>query len=219
MLSLYETLRLNNEGAALYNANEPTRAAEKLHTSLLGARSLIQHRYATAHQAVRCYPNTSSPLEYCGKDRNGFFLYLRAMIFKEPVSTEKSMIAPSPVYFAGILFNLAILHHQHWTRVGSSVVLNKATVFYQAVLEILQGAGDLRNDSTAVLLAFVANNNLAQIELEMGDVHSFNQRLQYIHQFFYSSHTDFRNTLSESEIKGLLSNVLAAGSVNTAPVA
>jgi len=195
MLSLHETLRLNNEGTALYNANEPSRAGQKLHTSLLGARSLIQqsHPPSADQGSTRCYPDRLSETERCFKDRNGFFLYLRSMVFEEPDSKETSLETLSPVYYAGIVFNLPILHHKHWTEVGSSVFLNKAVVFYQAVLEIIQkttGHG-FYNNPTSMLLVFAANNNLAQIELKRGRVKSFNRRLQYISQFLYSSRVEF----------------------------
>mmetsp|Transcript_5913 Transcript_5913/g.14021 ORF Transcript_5913/g.14021 Transcript_5913/m.14021 type:complete len:225 (-) Transcript_5913:72-746(-) len=224
MISLNETLRLNNEGVALFNADEPSRAAEKLHSSLMAARSLIHRQGVISGNPTdgkcllqhECYEE-SRKHACCSKDGNGYFLFLRALVFREP-EPQASTQALS-VYCAGILFNLAILHHKHWLKDGSSVYLDDAAVFYRTVLQIVKGNDGLQHNPTLLLLAYTTHNNLAQIELEKGMVQRVNQRLHYMTGFLHTTKSTLLLTLSEREVEGLLSNVLSARCLNTAPAA
>lgn len=223
MLSLDETLRLNSEGAALFNADEPSAAVEKLHSSLLGARSLIHQTTpggGNPNGPCLLHSDDESPRYGCsGKDKNGFFLFFRALTFKEP--EEQGSTPELSVYCAGILFNLAIVHHKHGMKDGSSVLLDKATFFYRTVLEILQGNIGLQHHPTFLLLAFATHNNLVQIELENGVVENVNQRLQYMTRLLHAAQRTLLTAISESEVEGLFSNILigAAGRLNAAAAA
>ncbi|CAJ1945986.1 unnamed protein product [Cylindrotheca closterium] len=227
MLSLDETLRLNNEGVALFQANEPSRAAEKLHSSLIGARSLI-HRRAQADQEISSNPNaphllqccaTSRTRACCSKDRNEFFLYLRAFAFREEPEGEGRSMQALSVYSAGILFNLAILYHTRWMKNGSPSLLDKAAVFYSTLLQIIQANDGFEHNPELLLLAFVTCNNLAQIELERGMVEDFNQHLRYMTRILYTTKRTLVVTLPTREFEGLFSNTLSAGRLSTAAAA
>lgn len=219
-MSLHEALELNNEGVALFNAGEPSRAIEKLQSSLLQARSLIQipssEGIDPGTDAI-CLLSGSQYVQINSiKDRNEYFICLRALAFKEPDSGERSLQA-LPVYCAAILFNLAILHHKHWMENGSSTLVSKAEAFYEAVLQIIQ-VSQVQN-STCLFLTLGALNNLAQIDLEKGLVTRFNQRLQYMSVLFQDMSMVLVSALSKQEIGGFLSNILSAGNLNTAPTA
>ncbi|CAJ1945985.1 unnamed protein product [Cylindrotheca closterium] len=222
MLSLDETLRLNNEGVALFRANEPSRAAEKLHSSLIGARSLIHRGTAAADHPnapdlLQSYCEESQHHDCCSKDRNEFFLFLRAFAFRGvPEQQGGSTQAALCVYSAGILFNLAILHHKHWMKDGSPAFLDKAVVFYHTVLQIIQANGAYEHIPTLLLLVLVTCNNLAQIELEKGMVENVNQHLRYMTGILYTRKRTLLMTLTRIEVEGLLSNVLSGGRLSTA---
>mmetsp|Transcript_5912 Transcript_5912/g.14020 ORF Transcript_5912/g.14020 Transcript_5912/m.14020 type:complete len:230 (-) Transcript_5912:68-757(-) len=229
MISLNETLRLNNEGVALFNADEPSRAAEKLHSSLMGARSLIHRQGINSGNPtdekclLQCYEESRKHAS-CSKDGNGYFLFLRALVFREPepqASTDEASTQALSVCCAGILFNLAVLHHKYWLKDGSSAYLDDAAVFYRTVLQIIKGnnVGLQQRNPTLLLLAYATHNNLAQIELEKGMVQRVNQRLHYMTGFLHTTKSTLLLTLSEREVEGLLSNVLSAGCLNTAPAA
>ena len=230
MLSLDETLRLNNEGVALFHANEIARAAEKLHSSFLGARSLINR--GTAAQGISSIPNWPYNLKcceesrnhtFCSNDRNEFFLCFRAFSFRGELGREQEggSTQALSVYCAGILFNLAILHHKHGMNDGSPAFLDKAAAFYRTALEIIEANTDLfEQDPTLLLLAFITHNNLAQLELENGMVDKVNQRLHCMAGILYKRKRTILMALSNKmEVKGLVSNILGAGRLNTAQAA
>ncbi|KAL3929722.1 MAG: hypothetical protein SGBAC_012088 [Bacillariaceae sp.] len=214
MLSLEEILSLNNEAVALFNAYEPLRAFEKLHSSLLGARSLILQ--TTPLGINHNNPNGSNLLQngeesprIQSEDRNGYFLFLRALAFREPEERQGSRQALC-VYSAGILFNLAILYHRRWMNDGSSSILDKAAVLYRSILNILRGNFGSQVDPTALLLAYVTYNNLVQIELENGMVENVNQGLSEMTQILDAAELTLLTMLSEREAEGVFSNVYSA---------
>lgn len=215
MLSLEETLRLNNEAVALFNTNEPLRAFEKLHSSLLGARSLILQ--TTSLGINHHNPNRPNLLQFGeespriqSEDQNGYFLFLRALAFRESEEQRGSRQALC-VYSAGILFNLAILYHRRWMNDGSSSILDKAAVLYRSILNILHGNfGRPQLDPTALLLTYVTYNNLVQIELENGMVENVNLGLSGMTQILHDAELTLLTMMSEREAEGVFSNVYSA---------
>jgi hypothetical protein len=225
MISLHETLKLNNEAVAFFNSNEPIRAARNYYKSLCIARELMSVPPQQPHpESIR---NSSTKLGCChssspdGNQRDPqdtFFLYQNALIFQESsCSQTREALA---VYCAGILFNTALLHHKSGLATGKAGSMGRAQQLYESSLQLLGGIDmSFYNTTTTLLIVISCTNNLAHIELEKGMFQEVSQKFKFIMSILQGSEEAQAKIFTAQELQGLLSNALMADGLVASPAA
>ncbi|CAJ1931297.1 unnamed protein product [Cylindrotheca closterium] len=232
MMSLQETLNLNNKAVALYHSNDIGGAAKTYYASLCLAKELLQstaplqesvnHRaptpFATTLPQHECF-HTSTEVSSSIPMQEKFFVYQSALVLQEAPSFVgvEHRVQSMNIYCAGILFNTAILHHQKSIKTGISAFMHRAEQLYQASLQLIVGLP--RSNDTVALIAFAATNNLAQIEFEKGLVMQASERLRFLVHLLRSSENTAARVFAVDEFHGMLSNTLLANGVSSSPAA
>jgi hypothetical protein len=225
MISLHETLKLNNEAVALFNSNEPIRAARNYYKSLCIARELMMSVHQQPHpKSIR---NASTKLGCCHSSppddnqrepQDSFFLYQNALIFQESSCSQTQEALA--VYCAGILFNTGLLHHKSGLANGKAGSMFRAQQLYESSLELLGGIDlSFYNTTTTLLIVISCTNNLAQIELEKGMFQEVSQRFHIIMSILQGSEEAQCKLFTVQELQGLLSNALMADGLVASPAA
>lgn len=224
MISLQDTLTLNNRAVELFNSNDIREAVKTYHHSLCTVRALLacpQHSspttIANAPPQRERFHHAVKPTENLRTRADELFLYQNTLILQEaPVSTSQNDALR--VYCAAILFNTAILYHLISKQTGNSAAMNKAEELYKSSLQFLQGLSPNSND-TVILLIVVNQNNLALIQLEKGLVIEAGQRLQFLSHLFHTIRPTIRGVFTLEEAKGMFSNTLLRNGVISSPAA
>lgn len=222
MMSLQDTLTLNNRAVELFHRHDIREAVKNYHYSLCALRDLTGiAEDATITQAPpqrECFHRSLQPLESLPAGGNKLYLYQNTLILQDTASSSQN--PPRAVRTCGgaVLFNTAILYHQIFIETGNSVSMNKAQELYQSSLQFLGGLSLNSNDTVALLI--IANqNNLAMIELEKGFVMEAAERLRYLSHLFHTIRPTIRRIFAMDEARGLFSNTLIHDGIISSPAA
>lgn len=220
MISLQETLKLNNQAVALFNSNEMTQAASQYYKSLCIARQLMN----TIPQQTSCSGSINTNQSTNGKSGcfrassrgsssqkdtyDKYFLYQRAIIFEDANTSISARTLT--VYCAGILFNTALLHHQSALASGRSCSLFRAEQLYEASLQLLGGMELSLFDKSIRFIAIASTNNLALIKFEKGLLPDASQNFHFLSSLLHGFYEDQDAMITAQEVQGFQSNSLMA---------
>ncbi|CAJ1947843.1 unnamed protein product [Cylindrotheca closterium] len=193
MISLQDTLKLNNYAVALYQSGDITQASKAF--------------------SPKSHSTTSTPTV-------DPFVYQSLLILRESQAASSSLphdeMQLMTLYCACILFNTAILHHQESIKTGSSACLDRAAQLYEASIRLVGKFPTTVasfNNNTISLLALAASNNLAQIEFQKGLLDQASTRLQVLKHLIQSLQHVVLHIFTVDEFDGMLSNSLSAEGV------
>lgn len=235
--SLHDALKLNNQAVALYRSNDLNRAAKAYYHSLCSLNRLLKKCYYDCdhcssehdgnaitisslpqHECLHSFAPLSryqEPDTSISNNDDEPFVYQGALMAlrESPSSLQHDTLAIMTIYSAGILFNTAILHHQHAMTTGKSLSLDRASQLYEASLHLM---GQLlccaKNSTTTTvsLIVIAASNNLAQIELSKGLLRQGCIRVRALKSLIHSSRHLVSEIFTSDERQGLLSNTISA---------
>ena len=132
---------------------------------------------------------------------SSYFLFNRPVLILEMSSQEcEDRQRLLHVYSAGIILNLALLHHQEGQR--RQVCITKAEKLYEMTLSLLEDC----QDETSVFLRVVAANNASHIHCQAGKFEQAKQELEYL--AILIPQLSNSTTVSASDLNLLLLNVL-----------
>ncbi|CAJ1947951.1 unnamed protein product [Cylindrotheca closterium] len=230
MISLQDTLQLNNQAVALYQLDDLPLAAKALYESLRVLKQLMKGYYldddviaaamntAPQHECL----HTTAPKARCdASTQNEPFVYQSALILQEsPASSTQDMTqAKMTIYCAGVAFNTAILHHQQAFKTGRSASLHRAAKLYECCLQLVGQFIHAGSNNTVSLITMAATNNLAQIELEKGLLGQACRRLQFLKALIQSLQHTATRMFTVDELQSMISNTLSAEGVIASPAA
>eukprot|EP00980_Cylindrotheca_fusiformis_P003458 scaffold770_cov109-Cylindrotheca_fusiformis.AAC.25 len=138
MESLNEFVQLNNEAVALFYSKEIKRATHLYSKSLCVAKRLMNMpRNSIVTDPERCeqYQATqlgsfqAPPHDFEGDEQDKYFLNQRALILQDPSPSQSTDTLS--VCCAGVLFNIALLHHHSALKNGSSGSMGRAEKLYE----------------------------------------------------------------------------------------
>ncbi|CAJ1947839.1 unnamed protein product [Cylindrotheca closterium] len=238
MISLRDTLKLNNQAAALFHSENFPQAEIAYNESLCFFKIILEESH---YQDVGMASTASLPQHEClhsmsahksrckiSSHHGGSFVYQSPLILNElpssslhPTSRSTSVQAMI-IYCAAVVFNTAILHHQESIKTGSSVCLDRAAELYEASIRLVGKFPTTvaSSNKTISLIAMAASNNLAQIEFQKGLLDQACKRLQVLkHLMTQSLRHVVPYIFTIDEFEGMLSNTLSAKGVIASPAA
>jgi hypothetical protein len=223
--------KFNNDAVSVVMNNHHPIAVEKLHEALLHMRGsmsmsgafpqhlstpMMSRPKSARSRAARHHSIVHHHVTQGNSGRGDMFLYLNGLVLDDTTTTGQ---CPSTfaIYCAVTLFNVAILYHMDGLAKGRMRLMDKAHQMYQASLHFLNGL-DLEND-TVFLVNLANHNNMAQIELEKGMVDAPNRRLTHSFELLQSIKSRALEILSDSELRGFLTNSSLQGKISSAAAA
>ncbi|CAJ1947841.1 unnamed protein product [Cylindrotheca closterium] len=237
MISLQDTLKLNNQAVELYHSDDFAQAAKAYYKSLCSMNKILKGCYDHADVMVLAANSTSAPQQEClhctsfntttthhhhHQHQEEPFLYQRPIVLQESAGASESLctMQAMTIYCSGVLLNTAILHHQEAILTGSSASVDRAAKLYEASLHLV-GKFHVYSGSnkTVSLIVMAASNNLAQIELQKGILDQACKRLQVLKSLIRSLQNVIPHIFTREEFGGMLSNSLSAESVIASPAA
>ncbi len=133
------------------------------------------------------------------------FIYSRPFTFKNILSSRDLDIFLH-VHSAVVIFNMALAHHRIGKSTGKRVFLEKAVLFYDMCIELLENCDE--QTGSARLIELASLNNASLIRIEFGD-HSVARRgLDLLSVLLVRADSEILASLNEEDVRGFLLNVM-----------
>jgi hypothetical protein len=148
-----------------------------------------------------------------------WFLYNKALLFDtEAISATPPFVGDIHTYCAVVIFNLALVYHRNVLR-GNANCLGKSEPLYILIIKLL--GHDCTNSLTATVVKLATMNNLAQLRYAAGHIQEVQERrLLQLSVAIHRSRQTFTSFQSdESDLKGVLGNVMLLQAMSIAPAA
>ena len=209
--ALHQAIDLNNEAVNLFGRNQKEKAWENLRMAIEIMKELVKRGQRIDKHFDLPYTAVSHCRYIHIKSINAMNrpddedLFIHKDMFRLQYPSQSFGVETIAMYSAIILFNGALFHH----RKSPEGNLFKAEKMYRASLQLVQESF-LAGNTTALIVAVVASNNLAQIELQRGAIQNVTRRFRLLKQMLQGRCYDIVHVLPDYEIKELLSNSLVA---------
>ncbi len=212
MNSIKYACSLNNQGVDLLLSGESARATKAFQFAIC----LLKRASVTEAEDFSCTEINSScddaPLPFSesistvsGLQGLLGYVYDHGIIISDNISNAKTEATIS-LYIAVVLFNLALTFHCRGTALGGDALLEKASVLYTLVVELLNTC-TMAEDASSTILTLLALNNKAQIRYDQCDYVQSIDCMKYISQIIGSGR-GFHFALNPDDLEGLMLNVM-----------
>lgn len=133
------------------------------------------------------------------------FIYSRPFTFNSIVST-RDLDHFLHVHSAVVIFNMALAHHRIGKSTGKRSFLEKAILFYDMCLELLENSGPHIGNAKLVELASL--NNASLLRIEFGDHFVARRGLDLLSSLLVSADTALLSQMNEDDVRGFLLNIM-----------
>jgi hypothetical protein len=211
MNSIKHACSLNNQGVDLLVSGESSRAMGAFQTALglLKAAAYEAEKSACTGVSQLCdavsLPFCESTSTVSGLQGLRCYAYDHGIVITGNVSNEEAEATIS-LYIAVVLFNLALTSHCRGTALGRNALLEKASVLYTLVVELLNRS-IMPEDASTTILTLLALNNKAQIRYEQCDYVQSIDCMECISQIIGGGR-GFHFALNPDDLEGLMLNVM-----------
>ena len=212
---LHQAINLNNDAVNLFGRNQKERALENLRMAIEIMKEVVKRGQRTDKHFDLPYTAVShcdyihiKSIDATNRPSDED-LFIHKDMFRLKYPSQSFGVETIAMYSAIILLNGALFHHRKSPEGNMAKCLFKAEKMYRASLQLVQGSF-LAGNTTALIVAVVASNNLAQIELQRGVIQNVTRRFRLLKQMLQGRCYDIVHVLPDYEIKELLSNSLLA---------
>jgi hypothetical protein len=224
MYSIDRACSLNNQGVNLLVAGDSVGAMDSLKIALDILKEAFKDEINTtscdglnqASQEAGALPICESPLTVPGLQGMPCYVYDHGTMISRTTNEETSDEMLS-LYSAVVLFNMALTCHHEGRLLGRDLALERASLFYDMTVEIVNG-NIVPGNISAAILTLLALNNKAQIHYDHCEYIQCVDCLEEVLGIMGSVKAVY-STLIQKNIEGLLLNVVLMGAPTTAQAA